>query len=268
MNPPKLKHGLQLAPFGYFSDPNRLIELAMLAEDHGWDGIYLWDHVRRNETDAIADPWVALAAIATVTSSIRIGPLITPIVRRRPIKLATEVVTLDRLSGGRVTLGLGLGVDTSGELSRFGEVVDPRQRGAMLDEGANLVSELLTGRLVEHDGEHFRVDGARLERSPHQTPRPPIWMAARGDALKPVRRAARFEGIFPIEVNHDRLARIVDTIIAERGNLDGFDVCVQALPDGSAPPFAVLGATWLLQSFPAVADPDEVAARVAAGPPE
>ncbi len=262
-----MKHGLQLAPFGHFSDPNRLVELAQFAEESGWDGVFLWDHVLRLETRQISDPWVSLAAMATVTQRIRLGTMVTPVSRRRPIKLALEVATLDRLSQGRITLGLGLGVDSGGELTRFGEVVDPKERGDMLDEGADLLSELLQGRTVDHHGPHFEVDGVGLDDPSVQQPRPPFWFATRGEARKPVRRAARFEGIFPIEADGDCFARIVEEIATERGDLDGFDIAIQAHPDGSVPDFVDRGATWILQTWPALADPDDVAARVAAGPP-
>ena len=108
-----MKHALFLPPFGALADPGRLVQHAVAAEGAGWDAIFLWDHVLRRpeEPQEIADPWVAMAAIAAATTRIRIGPMVTPITRRRPIKLARETTTLDHLSSGRLTLGLGLGVD-------------------------------------------------------------------------------------------------------------------------------------------------------------
>jgi len=242
------------------------MELAQFAEERGWDGIFVWDHVLRLETSRISDPWVSLAAMAAVTKRLRLGTLVTPLSRRRPIKLALEVATLDRLSNGRITLGLGLGVDTGGELTRFGEVVDPIERGTMLDEGVGLVADLLEGRTVDHHGAHFEAKGVGLDHPSVQHPRPPFWFATRGEARRPVRRAARFEGIFPIEVDGERFARILDEILAIRGDLDSFDIAIQAHPDGSTPDFVDRGATWLMQTWPALADPDDVLARVAAGP--
>ena len=99
-----------------------LMELASRAEELGWDGLFLWDHIRyRAPTRDLLDCWVALSAIATATERIRIGPMVTPIARRRPHKLARETVTLDHLSQGRLTLGVGLGSDNNGELGPFGE---------------------------------------------------------------------------------------------------------------------------------------------------
>ena len=113
-------HALTLPPYGELADPFMLVEVAVAAERAGWDAVFLWDHVLRREGDPqeTADPWVAMAAIAVATERVRIGPMVTPITRRRPIKLARETTTLDHLSRGRLTLGLGLGVDTTRELER------------------------------------------------------------------------------------------------------------------------------------------------------
>ncbi len=243
-----------------------MIQLAGAVEEAGWDGLFLWDHLLRPESNEILDTWVTLSSVATVTERIRIGPLVTPLARRRPMKLAREVLTVDLLSQGRITLGLGLGVDSGGELSRLGEVTDAKTRGAMLDQGADIVARLLEGELVVDVGDHYTVDGVMLEPRTVQQPRPPLWFAARADALKPVRRAARFEGLFPIEMDSDQFRRALDEIVAIRGSLDGFDVCVKAEIDGSSPAFAGREATWLLQSWPAVADLDQLFDVVTRGP--
>jgi alkanesulfonate monooxygenase SsuD/methylene tetrahydromethanopterin reductase-like flavin-dependent oxidoreductase (luciferase family) len=143
-----VRHALYLPPFGPLADAGALAELAQAAEEGGWDGMFLWDHVLRPATDPpeLADTTVCLAAMAVATERLRLGPMVTPLVRRRPQKVAREIATLDRLSGGRVTLGLGLGVDSGGELSRFGELTDRRVRGDLIDEGADLVAALLAQR--------------------------------------------------------------------------------------------------------------------------
>jgi alkanesulfonate monooxygenase SsuD/methylene tetrahydromethanopterin reductase-like flavin-dependent oxidoreductase (luciferase family) len=209
---------------------------------------------------------VQLAAVATVTTRIRLGPMVTPVVRRRPQKLAREAVTLDHLSRGRLTLGLGLGVDTSGELSRFGEVVDPRRRGDILDEGADLLVQLWSGEPVTHRGDAFLADDVTFLPRPVQSPSIPIWMAARGDAVRPVRRAARYDGLFPIEVDADGLGRMVDVVVAERGSLDGFDIAVLAHPGVDLPAMEARGATWAMWSFLPGEPAAEVAEFIAAGP--
>ena len=115
-----MKQAIDLAPFGELADPRVLAELAIAAEERGWDGFFVWDHiVYRAPVRAVADPWVALAAVACATNRLRIGPLITPLPRRRVHKVARETVTLDLLSSGRLTLGVGLGSARNGELEPY-----------------------------------------------------------------------------------------------------------------------------------------------------
>ncbi len=261
-----MRHALLLPPVGRLSDPATVAEIAATAEHAGWDGVFVWDHVLRpaHELQPIADPWITLAAIAIATTRVRIGPMVTPITRRRPIKLARETISLDHLSDGRLTLGLGLGVDTSRELSGFGEVVEARIRGRRLDEGADLLVQLWTGEQVDFHGEHFVADAVTVLPRPVQRPRIPVWLAARGSARKPVRRAARFDGLVPIEVDERGLAEMLAVVVEERGTLDGFDVAVR--PDGRSEydAFAELGATWAFLE-PTAGDPD-VAAIASAHP--
>ena len=259
-------NGISLAPAGPMADPGRLVEVAEAAEAGGWDGVFLWDHVWRPEVESLLDPWIAATAMAVATERIRVGPMVTPLPRRRLIKLAREVTTLDLVSGGRLVVGLGLGVDTGGELSRFGEQTDPVVRGRMLDEGADALAALLAGERVRLDGDHYRIDDVVLEPRPVQRPRPPMWFAARGDALRPVRRAARFDGLFPIEIDGQRLRRMIDTVARVRGSLDGFDVCVRVDPGAGPPPWLTDEVTWLLQDYPAMIDAGGLFENIAAGP--
>lgn len=241
-----MKHALLIPPVGDFADPRALVEVAVTAEGSGWDGVFVWDHVLRSgrEPSEIADPWIALAAIATATRRVRIGPLVTPITRRRPIKLARETITLDHLSSGRLTLGLGLGVDTSRELSAFGEVVDPRERGARLDEGVELLRALWSGERVDFHGIHFLAEDVTVAPRPVQRPRIPLWFAARAGARRPVRRAARFDGLVPIDIDESGLEQMLEIVHEERGSLEGFDVVVRPTGRTQYDAFAQLGATW------------------------
>jgi alkanesulfonate monooxygenase SsuD/methylene tetrahydromethanopterin reductase-like flavin-dependent oxidoreductase (luciferase family) len=244
------------------------MDLALEAESEGWDGFFLWDHVLRpaGEPPEIADPWVALSAIAAVTTRLRIGPMVTPIVRRRPQKLARETVTLDHLSAGRLVLGLGLGVDTAGELSRFGEATDLRERGDVLDEGLALLTALWSGAVVRHGGPYFKADDVAFLPRPVQQPRIPVWLAARGEARRPVRRAARWDGLFPIDVDAERLGTMADLVLAERGSLDGFDIAVRTDPSLDLEVCAARGATWSMTRVDPGASPVEVAAMIRRGP--
>jgi alkanesulfonate monooxygenase SsuD/methylene tetrahydromethanopterin reductase-like flavin-dependent oxidoreductase (luciferase family) len=90
-----VKRGIFLAPFDELVDPRTLAELASSAESRGWDGFFLWDHIAyRPPVRALADPWVALAAIACSTERLRLRPMVTPLSRRRVQKLARETVTI------------------------------------------------------------------------------------------------------------------------------------------------------------------------------
>jgi alkanesulfonate monooxygenase SsuD/methylene tetrahydromethanopterin reductase-like flavin-dependent oxidoreductase (luciferase family) len=251
-----VKHALLVPPVGPFSDPRELVEAAVAAETAGWDGVFIWDHVHRVEPPLeIADPWIALAAIAMATRRVRIGPAVTPLTRRRPIKLARESVSLDHLSDGRLTLGLGLGVDSGRELSGFGEIVDPRSRGERLDEGAELLCAMWSGETIDYHGQHFVAEQVTVLPRPVQQPRIPLWFAARGQARKPVRRAARYDGFIPIEVDARQLAGMLDVVVTERGSLDGFDVAVRPHGNQQYRAFRDLGATWTFVE-PAAGDPE------------
>jgi alkanesulfonate monooxygenase SsuD/methylene tetrahydromethanopterin reductase-like flavin-dependent oxidoreductase (luciferase family) len=241
-----MKHALSLPPFGELADPAWLVEHAVAAENAGWDAVFLWDHVlrREGEPQEVADPWVAMAAVAVATRRIRIGPMVTPITRRRPIKLAREATSLDHLSKGRLTMGIGLGVDTSRELSGFGEITDPKVRGQRLDEGVELLCALWSGERVDFHGQHFLADGVTALPTPYQEPRIPLWFAARGEARKPVRRAARFEGLFPIDVDESGLVAMLDVVRAERSDLHGFDVMVAPNAELPYDTLTEHGVTW------------------------
>ena len=242
----RMRHALTIPPYGELADPAALVEVAVAAERAGWDAVFLWDHVLRRPEDPqeTADPWVAMAAIAVATE--RIGPMVTPVTRRRPIKLAREATTLDHLSRGRLTLGLGLGVDTTRELSAFGEIVDARARGERLDEGVELLCAFWSGEEVDFHGEHFVADHVTVLPRPHQRPRIPLWFAARGGAEKPVRRAARYDGLYPIEVDDDSLAAMLEIVREVRGSLDGFDVIVRPTDAAQYRRFEELGVTWAI----------------------
>src|SRR5579884_3408730 len=140
------RRGLFLAPFDELADPRVLVELAVAAEARGWDGVFLWDHiVHRPPVRAVADPWVAMSAIAARTERLRLGPMVTPLSRRRVQKVARETLTLDHLSGGRLTFGVGLGSSNTAELEPFGEVSDPRERARLLDQRLSRLAELWGG---------------------------------------------------------------------------------------------------------------------------
>jgi alkanesulfonate monooxygenase SsuD/methylene tetrahydromethanopterin reductase-like flavin-dependent oxidoreductase (luciferase family) len=231
-----MKQAIDVAPFGELADPRVLAELAAAAEARGWDGFFVWDHiVYRAPVRAVADPWVALAAIACATSRVRLGPMITPLPRRRVHKVARETVTLDLLSSGRLTLGVGLGSPRNGEFGPFGEVEDPRERARLLDQGL---------------GDLARYWAGEFEPVPVQRPRIPVWVAGEWPNRRPVRRAIRWDGLFPIGLpGPGALAELAAEIAGARPPGEPFDLVV-ALPPGTDPaPWAQAGATWVLTDF-------------------
>ena len=193
-----MKFALHLPNFGPFGDPRALVRVATTAEQAGWDGLFLWDHIRwEHDRWPVTDPWIALAAIAALTSRLALGPMVTPLPRRRPSKLAREAVALDQLSNGRLIFGAGLGWGQETEFAALGEDGDERIRAAKLDEALDVLEGLWTGEPFSFAGEHYTVTGATFEPPPVQRPRIPIWIAGLWPNKRPFRRAARWDGAFP-----------------------------------------------------------------------
>jgi alkanesulfonate monooxygenase SsuD/methylene tetrahydromethanopterin reductase-like flavin-dependent oxidoreductase (luciferase family) len=233
------RHGIFIAPFEELSEPRVAAELAARTEERGWDGFFVWDHVAyAPPVRALADPWVTLAAVAMTTERVTIGPLVTPLPRRRPHQLARETTTLDRLSGGRLVLGVGSGSGRTGEFDpeRFGEEGDLRERARLLDEGLERLTAYWEGG---------------FEPRPVQQPRIPVWVAAMWPNRRPLRRAARWEGVFPVEMpGPEALAEVVAEVRELRDpGADDFEVVVTN-PAGTDPePWIEAGATWCLTGF-------------------
>ncbi len=249
-----MKRAVFLPIFGELSDPRVVADLAAEAEGAGWDGVFVWDHMAyRDPVVDVADAWVVLAAIACATERVRLGPMVTPLPRRRPHKLARETVSIDLLSRGRLVMGIGLGGDPGRELSALGEEIDPVTRGRMLDESLDVLLRLWSGEVVEHRGERYVVDGMRFGPVPVQRPRPPIWVAGRYPNQRPLRRAARFEGLFPVQVSEpEQLAEMVVQVAqhrAEAGLTGPYEVAIDT-PAGDDPGrWEEAGATWWLCGF-------------------
>ncbi|WP_163741370.1 LLM class flavin-dependent oxidoreductase [Phytoactinopolyspora halotolerans] len=247
-------------------DPGALVELAVVAERAGWDGFFLWDHV--NAMPRMLDPWVVLGAVAARTERTLLGTLVTPVPRRRPWKLAKEVVTLDHLSGGRAVLGVGLGAPAEAEYGAFGESVDQREHGARLDEALPLLDAFMRGERVDHDGEFYSVH-AQLDPPAVQRPRPPIWVAATIRRARTMARARRMEGVFPSAGPRVPTPEELAEMVAELDRPDGFDV-VGVLTDAAGPgELEAAGVTWALD-FPEgeTETRDQRRMRIEEGPPK
>jgi alkanesulfonate monooxygenase SsuD/methylene tetrahydromethanopterin reductase-like flavin-dependent oxidoreductase (luciferase family) len=261
-----VKFGLHLPNFGALADPAAVADLAGRAEAAGWDGFFLWDHVARPEGEfPMADPWITLAAVALRTERMRIGPLITPLSRRRPWNVARQVASLDHLSGGRVTLGVGLGVSQGHEFRDFGEVSDAKERGDMLDEGLDIIRSAWQGKPVSHAGAHYRLDSVAILPPPVQSSLP-IWGATERTGGRPVRRAATLDGVFPFGLRPAQLPELLDNVSRLRpGGLDGYDVVISGTDDWRE--WQDAGATWWLCVLPWSRPIHESARIVESGPP-
>ena len=252
-----MKFALDTCIHGEYSNPVLIAELASLAEKAGWDGFFIWDGIGGSE--ATADPWVTLSLIASCTSKIRIGTAVTPIARRRPWKLARETTSVDWISQGRLTLGVGLGDPPSTEYQQFGENSTIRTLADKLDEGLEVLTGLWTGKEFSYKGIHFNIDQATFLPIPVQSPRIPIWIGANWPNKRPLRRAAKWDGVYPIYWNQDKnemspdiLRKIVSYISEYRDVSKDFDVVAAGTHDiltktkliELSESYKSVGATW------------------------
>ena len=260
-----MRYGLSLPCFGTGLDAALVATWARSAEDAGWDGFFLWDHLfafAPGPVDTV-DPFIALAAAACSTERIRLGTLVTPLPRRRPLVVARQSVTLDRLSGGRLVLGVGTGGGPF-EWEYCGEEADPTVRAEMLDEHLDLLTRLWTGEPVSHEGRHYRVTGpdwsGRCFPPPLQQPRIPIWVGGTWPGSRPFTRAAGWDGVVPMRTDGTwavaDTAAVAQKVRSLRAGTDSpFDI---AVPGESDPTdrartarfsaHADAGATWWIEA--------------------
>jgi probable F420-dependent oxidoreductase len=273
-----MRYGICAATIGEYAEPGRVVELAQAAEAAGWAALLIWDHLAYAWGVPSADPWVVLAAAAQVTARLRLGTAVTPLPRRRPAVVAGAVATLDRLSGGRVIFGAGLG-GVAAEFSAFGEPDAASDRAAMLDEGLDVVTALWSGQPVRHAGRFYQVDGVTLAPLPVQRPRVPVWIG--GTSAPARRRAARWDGWIvncddeqgTMTVPPAHLAADVHGVTALRPAGRGrFEVAVTGVSAGPGDPvadaYAQAGATWWLEHIHGRRGSHlSMLARITAGPP-
>lgn len=235
-----VRSGLWFPLFDELAEPAEVARLAAGAEEAGWHGVFVWDQLRwREPIRLVADPWITLTAIATATEDVMLGPMVTPLARRRPAKVARETATLDRLSGGRLILGVGLGGDQfAGEFSKTGEQLDDRVRGEMLDEALEILIAAWSGEPVNHRGNHYVIDEMQFLPRPVQQPRVPIWTAGFPGNVKPLRRAASHDGFFPVNLQSvDDFAHAVASVRdLRRDNPAPFDIAVELPPGADVSP--------------------------------
>jgi len=255
-----MRFGINVPAFADFSDPRVLAELANDAETAGWDGFFIWDAMFFDPTfHPMADPWVALAAVALRTQKMRIGTMITPIARRRPWKLARETVSVDRLSNGRLTLGVGLGDPVQWEFGFFDEDIDPRTRAQKLDEGLEILTGLWSAQPFSYQGSQFKMKEVTFRPPPVQSPRIPIWVGGWWPNKPPLRRAARWDGVCPVKwggvLTPDDWRELLRYIHDFRKSNEPFDAVHSGATPGESPeqaaemirPYADAGITWWIE---------------------
>jgi alkanesulfonate monooxygenase SsuD/methylene tetrahydromethanopterin reductase-like flavin-dependent oxidoreductase (luciferase family) len=280
-----VKFGVYVPNFGPYGDARTLAALAREAEDAGWDGFFIWDHIAGEWwPERMVDAWVALAAIALNTERVRIGALVTPLPRRRPWKVARESVSIDQLSNGRLIFGAGTG-DGRSEWEDLGEEADARTRGVMLDEGLEALTGLWRGEPFSYDGQYYHIRQAHFLPKPAQSPRIPIWVAGHWPHKAPFRRAARWDGVFPgtWDLPPEKTRELIAYIKQHRQSDAPFDVAHGGMTWGDpardaaiVAPHAAAGVTWWLENVsPSAFDCswkgewplDRMRARILAGPP-
>lgn len=237
-----MQYGINLPNFGVFGYADKVAELAKEAEDAGWDGVFIWDHLTREVLVDVVDPWIALTAIAMNTERVKIGAMVTPVARRRPQKLARETASLDRLSNGRLIFAVGLGGfgGAQVEWANFGEEMDLKTRAAMTDEALEIISGLWSGEPFAFEGKHYTVGESQFLPTPMQQPRIPIWVAGYYPNKPPMRRAAKWDGMFIL------YGKDADPFAAMRDSLD----YIHQHRQSDAPFDAVFIDEWELRSMP------------------
>ena len=274
-----MKYAIAISNAGETGHPRQVAELAHIAEESGWDGVFLEDYITHwsgSDSDTY-DPWICLAAIAMRTERIRFGNLVTALPRRRPWKVARELLTLDHLSSGRVVLGAGLGHNVDPGLNNTGEVIDPKQRAKRLDEGLDIIDGLLKGRPFSYTGQIYKIKEMVFQPLPIQQPRIPIWIGGAWPKKGPLKRAARWDGYFTFKEEGDMTTQDVITIGCaikeDRGTLQGFELGIGGhartgnyqRDRETMQSLAEAGVTWWNEFLPR-RDSDQVKELIAQGP--
>ncbi len=268
-----LKHCLELPIYGDCADPRTLAEFAGLAERSGWDGVFLEDYIvhydKEDSPEHVFDPWIALAAMALSTSRVRIGTTVTPLARRRPWKVAREAVTIDYLSNGRLTLGVGLG-DMAHEgrsFSCFGEAISAKTRANMVDEALRIIAGLWTGKPFSYSGHYYSVKEVTFLPVPLQKPRIPVWIGGNWPIHGPMRRAAEWDGFVGGKVHGadepwcptpEEVRALRHSIQNQRTTRDPFEIALGGASRGNdwdearriIASLAEAGATWWMEYVP------------------
>ncbi|MBS7640643.1 MAG: LLM class flavin-dependent oxidoreductase [Candidatus Bathyarchaeia archaeon] len=188
-------------PRPWWENKKQLHDWVQLAEDLGFDAIFLPDHCMLPiVTNELVDAWVTLSYISAITERIRLGTNVSPLPRYTPSYLAKMISTVDYLSNGRTIVGLGAGAVPEEFINYSLGFDSPSVRVDKFREGVEIMLKLWTEDKVTYDGKYYRLKDAVLYPKPLQKPHPPIWSGCLGDRMLKI-TAKYFNGwIFPRSV--------------------------------------------------------------------
>lgn len=274
-----MKFGAAL-PYGSARSTARLCQAA---EGAGWDGCFLGDAIW------CEDPMIALAAAAVATQRVRLGTLIIPVPLRRPWKVASESVALDRLSDGRLILGLGAGAVWMGWQGFPDEVTDTRARAEMLDETIDILTLLYQRKPFDYAGKHFHlkltlVDEMHYPPRPVQEPRIPLWVVGLWPHPKSMQRVLKCDGVVlekrtaegqAADVTPADVREVQAFVQTQRTLTSPFDIVVQGKSSDLASTqrqdmiseWQAAGATWWIETMFDLPE-SEAIEQLQAGPPQ
>jgi hypothetical protein len=273
-----MKFGLSLP----YNEARIVAQLSKLAEETGWDGCFLGDAIW------CEDPMIALAAAAMTTSRICLGTMVIPVPLRSPWKIASESVALDRLSDGRLILGLGTGAVWMGWQSFPDEVTDTKARAEMLDETIDILTLLYQRKQFDYDGKHYHLkltlmDEMHYPTKPIQQPRIPLWAPLIWPRKKSMQRILKCDGLFaekrspdgkPEDVKPKDVCEMKAFVNANRTLTSPFDIVVSGKTNDLANsqrkdvilPWLEAGATWWIEGLWGESE-EAVTERIRQGPP-
>ncbi|HEX2236072.1 MAG TPA: TIGR03560 family F420-dependent LLM class oxidoreductase [Actinomycetota bacterium] len=196
------------------------------AEELGFEGVWVFDHFQPLYGDPggpCLEGWTLLAALASVTSRVRLGTLVTGVTYRSPSLLAAEAVTVDHVSGGRLELGVGAAWFEREHAELGFDFPPPAERVHRLDEALEVVRLLMTRDDVSFDGRFYRLRRASYNPKPVQRPHPPVWVGGSGRKLMlplVARRADVWHGNGSV-AELTRMSRAIDELAARAGRDPG-----------------------------------------------
>lgn len=254
------------------------VELARAAEAAGWDGVFTWDGIHVGDDIATYDPFALMAAFAASTQRVTLGAVVQPLSRRKPWEVARQTTTVDRLSGGRLVLPVGLGALDDRGFGATGGVTDRRQRAELLDESLEILIGLWSGEPLEHHGKHYEFPAMAFSPTPVQRPRIPVWVVGIWPHRRSMERVLRWDGILASAGSRELTPALLAEIrawIAKRRSLDGFDLVVEGVTPADDPAAAAsrvrawdeAGATWWIESDWSNWEIGLARRRIDAGPP-